>query len=77
MAESQVKNQKSDNAILNFLQSLAPGKGKETGSIDFSFAGLFRCMFCTQPQDFDEREHLLGIGESLVGVNKRLDGIER
>lgn len=68
---------KQNNPILAFLENFAPGKGKEKGSLDVSCSNLFRCMCCTQPTDFDEKEHLIRIGESLVGVNEKLDSMSR
>ncbi|KAL1124219.1 hypothetical protein AAG570_001989 [Ranatra chinensis] len=52
------------------------GDGEE-GSIEFSFAGLFHCMFCTYPKAIDEKQQLLRIAESLEGLEKRLDGLEK
>lgn len=68
---------KQNNPILAFLENFSGGKGKEKGSLDLSCSNLFRCMCCTQPSDFDEKEHLIRIGESLVGVNDKLDAMSR
>lgn len=55
----------------------APNQTQEDGTIDFSFAGLFRCMFCTHPRDKSEMVHLLQIGDQLKEINHRLDDLER
>lgn len=40
-------------------------RDEEDGAIDFSLAGLFRCMLCTHPRDKSETVHLLQIADML------------
>ncbi|KAK0162509.1 hypothetical protein PV327_006282 [Microctonus hyperodae] len=46
------------------------------GSIDFSLAGLFRCMLCTQNQQSDEMNKLEIIAKSLNQISSRLNALE-
>lgn len=52
-------------------------RDEEDGAIDFSLAGLFRCMLCTHPRDKSETVHLLQIADQLKEINDRLDDFER
>lgn len=52
-------------------------RDEEDGAIDFSLAGLFRCMLCTHPRDKSETVHLLQIADQLKEINDRLDDLER
>ena len=52
-------------------------ESEEEGAIDFSLAGLFRCMLCTHPRDNAESVHLLQIADQLKEITERLDGLER
>lgn len=73
----EAKRKAHQNTLLGFLQNVpAPGDNEE-GSIEFSLAGLFRCMFCTHPKPIDEKQQLLRIAETLEGLDKRLDSIEK
>nr|AFM38193.1 chitin synthase [Anasa tristis] len=73
----EAKKKARQNTLLGFLQNVpAPGDNEE-GSIEFSLAGLFRCMFCTHPKPIDEKQQLLRIAETLEGLDKRLDSIEK
>nr|ARQ20736.1 chitin synthase 2 [Grapholitha molesta] len=45
----------------------------ESGSMEMSVAGLFKCMCCTNPKDHKEDLHLLQIAHSLEKMEKRLD----
>lgn len=47
------------------------------GIIDFSFGGLFRCVFCSDHQVSREEIKLDGIGKSLDKIGGRLDSLER
>lgn len=49
----------------------------EEGSLELSFAGLFKCMFCTHQKPVDEREQILRIASSLDSMSKRMENIER
>ncbi|XP_047986974.1 chitin synthase chs-2-like [Leguminivora glycinivorella] len=45
----------------------------ETGSMEMSVAGLFKCMCCTNPKDHKEDLHLLKISNELEKIGKKLD----
>lgn len=47
------------------------------GSLELSFAGLFKLMCCTHPKPVNEGQQLVRIADSLEKVTKRLDVIER
>lgn len=49
----------------------------EEGSLELSFAGLFKIMCCTHQKAVDEKQQLLRIADTLESLNKRLDVIER
>ncbi|EEB10859.1 chitin synthase, putative [Pediculus humanus corporis] len=76
-AAEEAKRKARQNSLLGFLQGIGTGDNNEEGSLDISFAGLFRCMFCTHPKTIDEKEQLLRIAESLEEVQKRMENIER
>lgn len=69
LAKNQTKLQK-------FLGYLRPGSDDEEGSFDVSFAGLFRCMFCTHKKVDTTNTQLLHIGASLVDLNTKLKSLE-
>lgn len=76
-AEEAKKNARQ-KSLLGFLQNGGPAPGdNEEGSIEFSLAGLFRCMFCTYPKAIDEKQQLVRIAESLEVLEKRMEGIEK
>ena len=53
------------------------GGSDEEGSLEFSFAGLFKIMCCTHQKAIDEKQQLLRIADTLETLKKRLDAIER
>lgn len=59
--------------MFGFLQS---GQQKEEGAIDFSFVGLFRCMFCTHPKSNEEQVHLIQIADQLSDINNKMKDLE-
>ncbi|XP_014282325.1 chitin synthase chs-2 isoform X2 [Halyomorpha halys] len=73
----EAKRKARQNTLLGFLQNVPMPGDNEEGSIEFSLAGLFRCMFCTHPKPIDEKQQLLRIAETLEKLEKRLDGIEK
>lgn len=75
--EALLAKKKAKNPLLGFLQNYAPEGDDEEGSLELSFAGLFRCMFCTYPKPVDEKQQLIRIADSLSTLEKRLDNIER
>lgn len=60
--------------MLSFLGSK---NNDEKGSFEFSFAGLFKCMFCTYPEGGEERAQLMYITDSLDQMKKKMDVFER
>lgn len=48
---------------------------ESSGSLEFSVAGLFKCMCCTNPKDYKEDLHLLQIANSLEKLEKRLESL--
>lgn len=52
------------------------GKSEEqSGSLEFSISGLFKCLCCTNPPDQKDDLHLLQIANSLEKLEKRLDAL--
>ena len=75
-AKKQIKTQ-SANGLLGLFKAVGANSDNEEGSLEFSFAGLFKIMCCTHQKSIDEKQQLLRIAESLDKLNKRLDLIER
>lgn len=75
----EAKRRAKKKTLLGFLQDNANASGDDNdeGSFELSFAGLFKCMFCTYPKPIDEKQQLLRIAESLDGLGKRLETIEK
>nr|ADR73029.1 chitin synthase [Laodelphax striatellus] len=78
-AEEDAKRKAKSRSLLGFLQNenIGLGNNDEEGSLELSFAGLFRCMFCTYPSPVDEKQQLMRIAESLEAMEKRLDTMEK
>jgi chitin synthase len=55
---------------------LRPSTDDESGSLDVSFAGLFRCMFCTHTKVSSEHEQLISIAASLSDLNTKMKELE-
>lgn len=64
-------------SLLGFLQGGVGDNGDEEGSIEFSFAGLFRCILCTHGKTNDETAQLSHIAESLSTIQKKIEALER
>ncbi|XP_054284217.1 chitin synthase chs-2-like isoform X1 [Macrosteles quadrilineatus] len=75
----EAKRRAKRKTLLGFLQdnSNPTDDKEEEGSFELSFAGLFKCMFCTYPKPVDEKQQLLRIAESLDTLGKRLESIEK
>jgi len=71
----EAKKKAKKSGFLGFI----PGTNSDDteGSLEFSFAGLFKIMCCTQPKTIDDRQQLLRIADSLADVGSRLDSIEK
>lgn len=50
---------------------------EDEGSIEFSFAGLFKCMLCTHPKGNEEKVQLMHISSTLEKLEKKLETVER
>nr|CAD7413241.1 unnamed protein product [Timema cristinae] len=75
-AEEEAKLKKKKKPFFGFLQ----GNNKspeEEGSIEFSLAGLFKCMLCTHPKSVDDKLQLARIAESINSIGRRIEMIER
>ncbi|XP_077301033.1 hyaluronan synthase-like protein kkv isoform X2 [Arctopsyche grandis] len=73
-AVEEAKNQSKNKTLLSFLGGQ---NSDEKGSFEFSFAGLFKCMFCTYPEGGEERAQLMYITDSLDQMKKKMDVFER
>ncbi|XP_049868768.1 chitin synthase chs-2 isoform X1 [Pectinophora gossypiella] len=73
-AEEAKKNAKQ-KSLLGFL----PGgnNNEDEGSIEFSLAGLFKCMFCTHPKGAEEKVQLMHITSTLEKLEKKIENVER
>lgn len=71
----EAKKQAKQKSLLGFLQGV--NSNEEEGSIEFSFAGLFKCLLCTHPKGNEEKVQLLHIASTLEKLEKKLDTVER
>jgi chitin synthase len=78
-AEKKAAEEAKKRAKKGGFLGLIPGANSDDteGSLEVSFAGLFKLMCCTHEKPVDERQQLLRIADSLEKVTKRLDCIER
>lgn len=75
--EEEAKKKIKSKSLLGFLQNSPINEDNDEGSLELSFAGLFKCMFCTHQKPIDEGQQILRIAESLDSMNKRMENIER
>lgn len=77
-ADDQTKNNnevnESQSKFQKYFGFLKPKK-EEQGTFDFSFAGLFRCMLCTQPKP-DDQAHFILLSNQLNDISNRLYQME-
>ncbi|KAJ6636552.1 Chitin synthase chs-2 [Pseudolycoriella hygida] len=73
----EAKKRAKQRSLLGFLQGGVGNNGDEEGSIEFSFAGLFRCILCTHGKTSDEAAQLSHIAESLSTIQKKIETLER
>nr|AOE23678.1 chitin synthase A [Phthorimaea operculella] len=71
----EAKKKAKQKTLLGFLQG-ANGN-EEEGSLEFSFAGLFKCMFFTHPKGSEEKVQLLHIANTLEKLERKIETIER
>lgn len=74
-AEEATKRAKQ-KSLLRFLQGGVGDNDDEEGSIEISFAGLFRCLLCTHGKPADEKIQLTTIADSLTTIQKKVEGLE-
>lgn len=73
----EAKRTAKNKSLLGFLQSGGGNNSDDQGSVEISFAGLFKCLLCTHGKPSDEKQQLVAIAESLEQLGKRLDTIEK
>lgn len=76
-AAEEAEKKNKQKSMLGFLQNWDPNADNEEGSFELSFAGLFKCMFCTYQKPVNEGQQLVRIADSLETLGKRIDGIEK
>lgn len=74
--EKKAAEELKKKSILSFLDMSPDGKSDE-GSIVFSLANLFKCMFCTYQKPNEEAIHLIKIDERLNQITDKLSHIEK
>nr|QHN12653.3 chitin synthase A [Chilo partellus] len=74
-AAEEAKKTAKQKSLLGFLSGV--NSNGEEGSIEFSFAGLFKCLLCTHPKGNEEKVQLLHIASTLEKLEKKLDVVER
>ncbi|GBP49018.1 Chitin synthase chs-2 [Eumeta japonica] len=71
----EAKKKAKQKSLLGFLQGV--NNNEDEGSIEFSFAGLFKCMFCTHPKGNEEKVQLLHIASTLEKLEKKIENVEK
>ncbi|KAG1661767.1 Chitin synthase chs-2 [Nymphon striatum] len=71
----EARKKQSKSGIMGFLAG--NNDLDEEGSISFSLANLFTCIFCTYPKSVAEKTSMLRIGEQLEQINKKVTALER
>lgn len=71
-AAEAAKKQMDNKTILSWF---GKSTDENSGSLEFSLSGLFKCICCTNPKDHKEDLHLLQISNSLDKIDKRLDSL--
>ncbi|XP_047516301.1 chitin synthase chs-2 isoform X2 [Pieris napi] len=74
-AAEEAKKNARQKSLLGFLQGV--NSNEEEGSIEFSFAGLFKCLLCTHPKGNEEKVQLLHIASTLEKLEKKIENVER
>lgn len=72
--EEKNKPKPPENKVLSFFGG---NNNHDAGSIEFNFAGLFKCLWCTHQSNGEANEQLRQIQNSLGDVAKRLEKLER
>jgi len=76
-AAEVAKKEAKKKSFWGFLGRNQKNKEEEDGSLEFSMAGLCKCMLCTHPKGSEEKIQLLLVADSLDKMNRRMDNIER
>ncbi|KOB69511.1 Chitin synthase [Operophtera brumata] len=71
----EAKKKAKQKSLLGFFQG--GNNNEEEGSIEFSLAGLFKCMLCTHPKGNEEKVQLMHIASTLEKLEKKLETVER
>ncbi|CAH2104562.1 unnamed protein product [Euphydryas editha] len=71
----EAKKKAKQKSLLGFLPGV--NSEEEEGSIEFSFAGLFKCLLCTHPKGNEEKVQLMHITSTLEKLEKKLENVER
>lgn len=65
----------AESRLFRILDSIKTSNAVD-GSLDFSVAGLFRCMFCTHPKSNAEQMQLIQIADQLTELDNKLKQLE-
>lgn len=76
IAAEEEKKKAKKKPFWNFIQREKSAE-EEEGSLEFSLAGLFKCMLCTHTKGGEEKVQLMRIADSLEKLSKRLEHIEQ
>ena len=74
-AAEEAKKMKKKEGFLGFLHR-DNSSDEDEGSIEFSFAGLFKLMCCVHPKPSNEQQQLMSIANSLEILKTRFENIE-
>ncbi|KAH7967299.1 hypothetical protein HPB49_023929 [Dermacentor silvarum] len=71
--EEELQKKKKKGGLLGLLD--LSGKGSDEGM--FGLQGLFTCMLCSNPNNHEEKVHLVRISDQLDNLSKKIGSIER
>ncbi|NP_001245291.1 chitin synthase A [Bombyx mori] len=71
----EAKKKAKQKSLLGFLQGV--NSNEEEGSIELSFAGLFKCLLCTHPKGNEEKVQLMHIASTLEKLEKKIENVEK
>ena len=64
--------------LFGLLDSFQSRQEKEvSGALEFSLSNVFKCMCCTNEKPNSITDQYIKIGETLNGLKKKIDDIER
>lgn len=73
----EAKKKAKQKTLLGFLKGGEGTDNDDEGSIEFSLAGLFKCMLCTHKKGGEEKIQLMNIADSLDRMGKKLEVIDK